>query len=171
MADDSLREAIAANLDWLKGIRLADRSEWAWLGVPAALSLIVLAACLAFTATPPAYSLTGAAAHLSFVICLYFAAPRTWLPPLSLLIFLSEMNLLIYIWTGAPKLGAVQLTYGILALIAASATVVASFAAQRKLGRLDSASGKDDFHWLVTAAPLSLRRRSRSIVCELSSRS
>lgn len=164
MAVEGLKEAIAANLDWLRAIRLADRIEWVWLGVPAAFSLVVLAACLAFTRTPVANSLIGATAHLCFVLCLYFSAPRNRLLPLSLVVFLSELNLLIYIWNAAPKPGVVLVTYGVLAGIAAVISTVVYRAALRRLALLHSASTKDDFRWLVAAAPLSLRHQARRIV-------
>jgi hypothetical protein len=167
MAANGLKGAIAANLEWIRGVRLADRIEWVWLAVPAALSVIVLAACLALTQTSPVYSLIGAAAHLCFVICLYFSVPRNWLPPLSLLVFLSEINLLIYIWNAAPKLGVVLLSYGLFAAIGAAVSVAAYRRALNALTRLKPASSKEDFRWLVTAAPLSIRRKARRIVSNM----
>ena len=163
MAQDDLKEAIAANLDWIRRIRLADTIEWVWLGVPAALGIVLLAVCLAFTNAEP-YAVTGSAAHLTLELCLYFAAPRHWLLLLSLLVFISELNLLIYIWNSAPKLESVLLTYGAIAAIALLVSAAAYRRAVARLALLNGASHKDDFRWLVTSAPPILRHRARAVV-------
>jgi hypothetical protein len=168
MAHSGLTDAIAANHEWLSNIRLTDRIEWVWIGVPAGLSVIVLASLLAFTTQPPVYPMIGSAAHLCCCGCLYFAAGRHWLPLFALLLFISEINLLIFSSSAGPQLSSVLLIYGVIAICAVLLAVVLFRRTLDRLAELDGDSVKDDFRWLVTSAPLVLRRRARAIVLRLS---
>lgn len=164
MPSNRLKDAIEANLHWLRNIRLTDSAEAVWLAIPGVLAVVVFVVLLAGGAADVFLAATAAVAHLICIACIYLSASRSWLWKLALIVTLSEINLLIYVWVGGPKLQAVIFTYAAIAVLAVFASSLAAPRIRNEITALHGGCEKEHCKWLVTRAPLSVRRLAQQVL-------
>ena len=142
--------------EWLDGLRLVDRAEWIALAVAGA-HLLVCLAVLAFTKFPAIVLIEIAAVHLVFMTAGVLKAQRSLSIGVQGATALSLMFTLVYALTDPSTFGDINHGYnvlGFLALLMAVWGLVTHGAGWRGIGKYRE---QDDFKWLVTRAPMSLR--------------
>jgi hypothetical protein len=154
---DALRRVIARELDWLAGLRWVGGLEY-WLTVAAAVGIAFTAfVAVGQTADPAALSIS--AAHFMLLVAAVAAAPRRLSWPLLATLVLSLLNYTILLLVHSPLLRTITLGYLWAGCAAGLAALAVGPGLTRRWAAIADYAGRDDFQWLLTAAPLWVRWR------------
>jgi hypothetical protein len=147
---------LAPHADWLLGLRWVSRLEqWPAL-LAAALSLGCAGAALWHGAWLGA---AAALAHLALLAAAAALAPRRYCAALLGMVCIALVNYAVVLLVQPPQLALIELAHcglGLAGLLAAAAALPRLRRAWAGVAKL---AGRDDFRWLLTAAPLLLRWR------------
>jgi hypothetical protein len=154
----SVEESLIAQAAWLGKLRLVSTAEVlaVWLTPLAALALGALIAGV----SGPVLGLAITLCHLKWLAISLGALPRRFALLGAAFCLLSMGKFLMFGWMGFHRMHQLGYLYYGLTLLFACLAALAWIGYTRRWRALAEAYLRDDFRWLVTAAPLPLRWRA-----------
>jgi len=162
---DALRTALAKHRDWLVRLRWVTFAEraLAWGSLGGCALMFTVAAVLA----SPLAALLSVGGHLLLLLAVLVLVPRRFSTALLGIVLLSLLNFSIASLAQYALLTVIAWTYFILGLVLAAIALAAWPSFNRRWQAVADYRSRDDFRWLLTAAPLYLRWRMHNAIHEL----
>jgi len=163
---DASRTALGEHLDWLSRLRWVSFAELVLnYGAVICMGLMCAVVTVLGGAAP---ALLSAAGHVLLVAAVLVLAPRRLAAPLLGVVLLSLLNFSVAAIAQYASLAAIAWVYLVLGLLLLPFTVVGGLRLSRRWQGVGEYHARDDYRWLLTAAPLALRWQVQYAVRELS---
>lgn len=160
--DEAVRAALSLHLDWLKRLIWVSFFERV-LTYAAAIGVVMMFAITAALGSIAA-ALLSVAGHVLLLLAVVVLVQRRFSTALLALMALSLLNYMLVSIAQYASLTAIGWVYLALGLMLLPFTIGAWLRLCRRWRKVGEYRERDDYRWLVTRAPLSLRWRTARVV-------